>query len=1167
MGNNIKSTSITTPITSDTLQANVAPMPFTQMDKVLANTNIQEINGLISREIIKEYFENQYTGDKEKLHLKTLYDDKMLSINFWQYANELYEIFKKYENGNIEADGAIKAIDGHIKEIVNILEQFKSRYKDTFRNTKLDNIEIKTTQDLFAKGKEQIEELQKDIKKAKTDAQMLAKNQTYKTIFKLAGLTFYCSHSSLVLSFANQYLRNRAILWMARICLGISPYLAVASLIVLALYSIYKLATNNNDLKISIFEFYCVLNAIMRQSYHYDGVINALVNFDKGVSGNIIAFGDSALRYFTSPLPYDSKLIDSVRANFIDEAMLYKIPNVKNYNDIINNVFSLLEQNNLNTQNSKANNGELFAFSTFPNIAKDSVLRDSDITNTSAFRHLKNITTQFSNFLLIQSPHFASGLMLDMLLQSFKTSPQNNQFIENKFALFITNPSEVNSMHYKIEKHIRSICDNSLQYNTLFLNTINCVEKKAVFERFKQQISDNYKKLEAHFNEKYSTAQKIRRIPWWRWLLSDPAKELNVLLQNLCNNCDNKDILTIADNFNAISKLVFEQEHLSDEKFHQEVPRAKEYYKNILETLLAFEKLFSYFVDFGIKQDDDNKINDKDLQKLRDQVRAKLKNQDTELSETAFYISNIINNAYFSNTPDNEIQHLKILSKSNNAYYQQYQQYKKIIEQYEAYPEKQRFPNAIKTILPFHKEILLDFFSEDEFDELCKFILYLIDLETGGAFLYYMHTSSILLEEVSKISKEDLKEIAKKSSNKSLQKLAEDKVTESMTNFIKNDFAAFLVGLVLKDVKENVKAKIKETLSNMECDSRKMSDAVHNHIITDTNMTRLDVLLKNIGNLDKLTQDFQGIQKIQGIGKIDTININEIDKILTSSNAPAKIFHTISKILKSNKSTDWLIIFSLYDWLLEKIFPTISKEDVKRQITLFMLGIRTKKNQEYAKWEKGKSYFYIPKNLNKSLIIGDFMHSLLLDTPLNIGYCIHNPSIGAYTKNKDLAQNHFKDIIKSNLYPYDVRYFPQDQDSESSRIYKEAYIKVHSYIGNISYPLDPATKQENIPSFDVFINNKNKKRIRTKLKYQKPQNDKQYQDKGESTNAQKDFIIQLKRVAEWSYRVYKGEKAVEINAPGWAQKAKNNKLEPSIVSNFIYNEHFVRTQIDIHKDL
>lgn len=143
MGNNIKSTSITTPITSDTLQANVTPTPFTQMDKVLADTNIQEINGLISREIIKEYFENQYTNDKEKLHLKTLDDNKILSINFWQYTNELYEIFKKYENGNIKADGAIKAIDGHIKEIVNMLEQFKSQYKNVFQDTKLDDIEIK----------------------------------------------------------------------------------------------------------------------------------------------------------------------------------------------------------------------------------------------------------------------------------------------------------------------------------------------------------------------------------------------------------------------------------------------------------------------------------------------------------------------------------------------------------------------------------------------------------------------------------------------------------------------------------------------------------------------------------------------------------------------------------------------------------------------------------------------------------------------------------------------------------------------------------------------------------------------------------------------------------------------------------------------------------------
>ncbi|WP_034348119.1 hypothetical protein, partial [Helicobacter trogontum] len=98
-----------------------------------------------------------------------------------------------------------------------------------------------------------------------------------------------------------------------------------------------------------------------------------------------------------------------------------------------------------------------------------------------------------------------------------------------------------------------------------------------------------------------------------------------------------------------------------------------------------------------------------------------------------------------------------------------------------------------------------------------------------------------------------------------------------------------------------------------------------------------------------------------------------------------------------------------------------------------------------------------------------------------------------------------------------------------------------------------------------FQNLINKQPTQTKIKYQNPQNNAVYQRVGEETNSQRDFLIQLKRVAEYSYRVYKGEKVLNNN-PKRETDAKDS-INESILSNFIYNESFIPTKIDIHKEL
>ena len=171
-----------------------------------------------------------------------------------------------------------------------------------------------------------------------------------------------------------------------------------------------------------------------------------------------------------------------------------------------------------------------------------------------------------------------------------------------------------------------------------------------------------------------------------------------------------------------------------------------------------------------------------------------------------------------------------------------------------------------------------------------------------------------------------------------------------------------------------------------------------------------------------------------------------------------------------------------------------------------------------------------------------------------------------HTKNDDLAQTQCKDMIKNNLYPYNPYYFAHAQENESTQIYKEAYTRVHAYIDNI--PHNTSNKQakhkkETLPSFTHLIN---KQLIQTKLQYQKIQDNKKYQSIGETTHTQKDFVIQLKRVAEYSYRVYKGERVLQIEE-SVGGKSKQYPIQESILSNLIYNPSFIPTKIDIHKEL
>ncbi|RDU58789.1 hypothetical protein CQA53_11880, partial [Helicobacter didelphidarum] len=69
----------------------------------------------------------------------------------------------------------------------------------------------------------------------------------------------------------------------------------------------------------------------------------------------------------------------------------------------------------------------------------------------------------------------------------------------------------------------------------------------------------------------------------------------------------------------------------------------------------------------------------------------------------------------------------------------------------------------------------------------------------------------------------------------------------------------------------------------------------------------------------------------------------------------------------------------------------------------------------------------------------------------------------------------------------------------------------------------------------------------------------------------RDFLIQLKRVAEWNYRVYE-EKEVLPQIQNEEERieelsTKDSSPDEWLGGNLIYNKYFIPTKIDIHKEL
>lgn len=1080
--------SICSSVAKNTIKANVEEKFFSNFDELNFNPNCQDFEAQLSSLILKEHLERHFKNE----NIKIIDIKEIPNINLEQLSTDLVEIFNQYKQIQEETD--ITTIQQKVGEKINAisttLETFQNLSQDLFQNEKLDETYLYTpnTSYLFKKGKKELEELLEKIKKAQTKANALMMNESNAHILTLAPLSLYYSHSLVITHLAKHFIKKQALLFVLRLFFIANPILAL----ILILDLIYEIITyfvlerSKSKLKVQIYKFFCIIDEILQSVSKQNSPLAAIVNFDAKYYGNKISFklGDTIFqKYLTTPT-----------SNTTDKALMYS--------------FAINEkqtQDNIALQNQRLNPSVEFAFSEFPLFSKDTKIKNSDIINSSAFDHLKNITTQFSNFLFIQTPYFTSTLTLDFLLQSLAN---------DKVILCVSNIVESQNIHFQIQSHIRDTLieksNSEARKTILFLNLIQNIDKKIFFKNFKTQIEQNFKALE----DKYKETNFV-------WLSSSPYHAIRKKLDALEKVFYKNDLMKIANYGYDLNKSVFEQERY----FEQE--NMKEHIIKIIQAFLDFDFMLCNFLDFKVVKKDDDSIDEDDLEDLRNRLRDKL--NKAKLSPNIYCVSHIFNNALFALNPNKELTYFKAFFE-NSLKDKNFLDYKNSIIKY---LNKTELREAAEFVLPLQESSLwLNFFSYEYQNDLCIFLIYLFDLDLKGAFIKIIE-DFYPFKEIA----EQMKDI--KGDREKLRSIIENTFKDRISNQITEMIISKIddsTPFRLKTLYSPLKDSLKELHKNISI-SLNDNKCLHSEQLTEKLKAQVSGQ-KFIPNYYKDSLKFY--EKllhykhltINDIYSTYGFNTNKID-------IKGKFANISTKISKFDPSIGAFLIQNY----IETKLPSLKEEELERAITLFALGMRQKRDTTYAKWCKNN--FFLPKNLSKSFIIADFKHSLLMDNALNSLYCTYNPSIAAYVKNDDLAQRQFKECIKQNSIIhssgkyYDENYFTFYQDSEATHGYSEAYYKIYAYIDLI--------KDEEY-NFNALNN--------STLMKQKMQD-----GKIKDFYPNKDFAISLKKIAEYNYNFYKGDTKLKLKEE--KEGLGRSDFKERLLNNFIYNEDFIPTDIDI----
>lgn len=738
---------------------------------------------------------------------------------------------------------------------------------------------------------------------------------------------------------------------------------------------------------------------------------------------------------------------------------------------------------------------------------------------SSSFEHTKNLFLKSHNFALVKTQSFSSIIIYDLLSQSLKISKQNNKPIK-KEVLIITTPLHTESFEYQMQKHIKELCNNNtdIQQCVTFMTPICRIDKQQYFISLRTFMLDCTATMDTLVGDIYDDSvlafltnqrqAKIKEV-FSRIFIDDKGF---LKLKNIDYNELLKFYLELQDVITTIEFKPFLERNDAEvlvRKTKTKYPNDKDAVKkafekmdNNFQLLISYlndlSVLISYFVDGGIGNIEDFK---KDLENKKNDIKQVLEKNKNKFPNSLIALLQFAIHEYFSfqnHIKDNERLEQQIINI-----------YKSSIDKKETYSYIALFDSIdhtntniiikiVEKILPIPHYIFTKLLTEESYTKFCHIVF-----------------------------------------------------IES----IRNNRADLLVGAIL----------ISQTTITIRYEAEKShanTDILLKNLLNNIQKTLGDKAIASFFHKATLTNS--AISLIFGINQPEDMIQSVLKNFIERSNISS---YKISLDDFKSFGINFLIDFTI-DIVFDFFFPSLQRDSLREDIAMLLLLQRRYKPMPYAKWEKNSPYAYFPETIAQTFVSADFTAMLIGGSPFNSGWCIHNPSIAGFVQDKDLAREHTLKMLKKyvcgNKYSHvlPLNAFHTQTDS----IFKEAYCKVLCYLDlatdeHVTYlctRIPNATKESITKLFNSQTLMDTTNLIKTKIKINsKLDNDDKSFITSRAMSYSRDFLIQLKRVAEYNYLTYNGSFDDSLN------RKSPTKREAEMLGSLIYDKGFIPTTIDV----
>ena len=1068
-----------------------------------------------------------------------------------------------------DIEKSMSKIDTRFNEIKSNLESYKNK---TLNIDNIKDCDLSDTKEMLEKAKEGLKKVIENLEQHKNMAQKDLDNKFKKDIIVLGATIFTTTHAPLLAHILVHKLgSNIAKQLLFKVCLGgISGPVGIIISIALLFVEILDFFVNKYQENKRIAKAYRLYGAITSIYENIDYSLASLVSFGSFGFGNLITtqYRDTLTYHLYPNYDFSSifmdKIISKNTLNFKD--ISYKVSLSLQKEEIQNDIYlQRIFENNNNNAPSHTSNIPNTQFSTF-SFQDTPFIKDGTAIfgKSSAFQHFKNIFLKFDSFLFVKTSSFSSILANNILLQSFKTSHQNNPARINKTALFLTNCLHNGTPEYKVQEHIKTILQNNenTKKNVLFLSAIYRVEKSVIVKEFLEQMKDLFNQLEDYTDIKwlryltdiYLTQHigslidkyKVGNVSYYDFYFKYFVKSYS-LDDSLINNMDVNEFC----NFMYDLCMVFiTRKHVdmvdSISKQNQEATQTiKDIFIKMNIIITDISKILSHFNAFSFTK----------LQQYQKEVDGIYEQQKKS-------IENFFNTQYFQNTSTQSEEH--------NVFYHLYSIKELCIGILNRYWNKnQSKPFAsLEYLLQRYQKIQFDSLEasvknrdEREYTNILKSTIdpilpldnLMLNCLSDEEMLYFY---TIIISELKQQSR---------SNNQNLQNLigsyyaalaifelltAQDEIYKRYNNSNMQD----LLGAVLEEVadigKDSATKIVKELLKEKY------------PILSSFMNDNLKNVLKDLAT---------NLATIQDVKNLDIKQLNSLTEFATHQ----KPYNFTSIIARAT-------IDYVASAILDRLFPTQVKniEEMKQLFTSLLVSVNRHRDTPYATCKRGSKYLTLPIEITQTLINADIQAMITGGSPLNSGFCMHTPSVAIFSENKENTLKTLKETLKHFM---NDRVNIDKIGEKAGKIVKEAYAKLWFYLDmgeNKQLETYLRNEVQVDPKYYTLDNITSQAYIQTKLKITQDKANQSFAENNKEENFitmegnskgkirfNRDFLIQLKRVAEWNYRVYEEKEVVTQMQNNKMPNSRLSKKKPSpdewLGGNLIYVKEYIPTTIDI----